>query len=208
LDERLSDVILDTVEKDNPQTVDQLAIFVAKKTYYSRKEILAGITALQGEGKLSFSEPVQNASVDVRPYFLTSRANSYWLTVGLAILTTVCVFLIPADAFPFAYIRIGFGLVFILSLPGYSLVRALFPGALPVKTSSETLDDLERLALSVGASLALVPLVGLALNYTPWGITLTSSVLALFVLTLLLSSIAVTREYRAAVGVQRPEELP
>ena len=190
MDERLVNVILDTVEKENPETVDLLVSLVEKKTSFSRLEIIAGVTALENDGKLSFDSLVEAVGVDIRPYFLT---------VGLATLTTAYVFLIPADAFPFAYIRVLLGFIFVLGLPGYSLVRALFPRALPLRTSSEGLDNLERIALSVGASLGLVPLVGLALNYTPWGITLTSTVFSLFILTLLLATIAVAREYRAAV---------
>jgi len=203
LDERLVSVILDTVEKENPETVDLLVTSVEKRTSLSRMEILAGISELENEGKLSFVTAVEGVGANTWSYFLKKRAMAYWLTVGLAVLMTACVFLIPADAFPFAYIRIALGFVFIFCLPGYSLVRALFLRALPLKTSSEVLDDLERIVLSVGGSLCLVPLVGLALNYTPWGITLSSTVFSLFVLTLLLATIAVTREHGAAVGAQQ-----
>jgi uncharacterized membrane protein len=46
-----------------------------------------------------------------------------------------------------------------------------------IKTSTENLDPIERIALSLGMSIALVPIVGLLLNYTPWGIRLTPIVL-------------------------------
>lgn len=61
--------------------------------------------------------------------------------------------------------RIALGLPFLLFLPGYTLLSALFP-----KKSS--LDSIERVALSFGLSIAIVPLIGLILNYTPWGIRL------------------------------------
>ena len=41
-----------------------------------------------------------------------------------------------------------------------------------MRALSKEIDDSERAALSIGMSLALVPLVGLLLNYTPWGIKL------------------------------------
>jgi uncharacterized membrane protein len=62
-------------------------------------------------------------------------------------------------------IRIALGLIFILFLPGYALIAALFP-------SGESIDWIERLALSFGLSIAVTPLIGLMLNYTPWGIRL------------------------------------
>jgi len=63
-------------------------------------------------------------------------------------------------------IRIVLGLPpFILLLPGYVLVAALYP-------HKGDLDPIERVALSFGLSIAIVPLIGLALNYSPWGIRL------------------------------------
>ena len=60
------------------------------------------------------------------------------------------------------------GLPFILFIPGYILVFALFP----TKKTDRGIDTIERLALSFGLSIAIVPLIGLILNYTPWGIRL------------------------------------
>lgn len=53
----------------------------------------------------------------------------------------------------------------VLFLPGYALIAALFP-------AKSNLDGIERTALSFGLSIAIVPLMGLGLNYTPWGIRL------------------------------------
>ena len=72
------------------------------------------------------------------------------------------------------YVRYALGGIFVLLLPGAMLITALYP-------EEEKLMDLKRLALSIGFSLAIVPLVGLALNYTPWGITLTPIMLSLAV---------------------------
>lgn len=65
-------------------------------------------------------------------------------------------------------IRLVLGLPFILFIPGYLLIYVLFP-----KKDVE-IDMIERIALSFGLSIAVVPLIGLGLNYTAWGITLTS----------------------------------
>ena len=62
-------------------------------------------------------------------------------------------------------VRIILGLPFILFFPGYTLIAALFP-------KRHSLDSIERVALSFGLSIAVVPLIGLILNYTPWGIRL------------------------------------
>jgi len=57
------------------------------------------------------------------------------------------------------------GLVFVLFLPGYAATAALFP-------ENDQIDGIERVALSFGLSIAIVPLIGLGLNFTPWGIRL------------------------------------
>lgn len=62
------------------------------------------------------------------------------------------------------------------------------------------IDGIERLALSFGLSIAVVPLIGLALNYTPWGIRLDPIVISLVLFTLIMAAIA---HYRRAL---LPEE--
>ncbi len=79
------------------------------------------------------------------------------------ILTAILILIITA--FPQSALRVILGLPFILFFPGYALIAALFP-------RRGDLGDLERIALSFGLSIAVVPLVGLVLNYTPWGIRL------------------------------------
>ena len=80
--------------------------------------------------------------------------------VVLALLLIALVFLAPDTTF-----RQILGLVFVLFLPGYAATAALFP-------ENDQIDGIERVALSFGLSIAIVPLIGLALNFTPWGIRL------------------------------------
>ncbi|NAZ27681.1 MAG: DUF1616 domain-containing protein [Thermogladius sp.] len=84
-------------------------------------------------------------------------------------------------------LRYFFGSIFVLFLPGYTLVRALYP--------RRELSPIEELALSIGLSLAVVPLVGLVLNYTPFGIRLTPVLASLSILVALQSLIGLYREY-------------
>lgn len=110
--------------------------------------------------------------------------------VGLVILTDIFV-LIPVLSESF--IRTVLGLPMILFLPGYSLVALLFP----TKTA---LEGIERAALSVGTSIAIVPLMGLVLNNTSFGIREIPLLVSLSVLTILLCAAAYVRRK------QLPEE--
>ena len=77
-------------------------------------------------------------------------------------------------------IRVIFGLPLVLFLPGYALIAALFP-------RRDDLDAIERIALSFGLSIAITPLLGLALNYTPFGIRLMPVLIVLSVFTVSLA---------------------
>jgi len=85
-------------------------------------------------------------------------------------------------------IRIIVGLPFILFFPGYTLIAALFP-------KKTQLDTIERVALSFGLSIAVVPLIGLILNYTPWGIKLYPILVSLTGFIVVMSAVAWIRRF-------------
>jgi uncharacterized membrane protein len=80
-------------------------------------------------------------------------------------------------------VRVALGLLLVLFFPGYVLVSALYP-------RRDQLNGVERIALGVGLSLALTPLLGLALNFTAWGIRLTPIVAILSLWTLGVAAVA------------------
>ena len=85
--------------------------------------------------------------------------------------------------------RIVVGLAFVLFFPGYALIAALFP-------KKDDLDGVERLALSFGLSIAVVPLIGLGLNYTPWGIRLYPILISLLTFIIIMAIVAWYRRRR------------
>ena len=108
------------------------------------------------------------------------------LCVALAlILVALIVF------FPDSLARQILGLIFILFLPGYAATSALFP-------ENDQIDGIERTALSFGLSIAIVPLIGLALNFTTWGIRLDP----------ILASVSGFILLASAVGWYRRRRLP
>jgi uncharacterized membrane protein len=85
-------------------------------------------------------------------------------------------------------VRSALGLGMVLFMPGYALVAALFPG-------SREIDGIEWTALSFGLSIAVTPLIGLALNFTPWGIRLDPIIVCLTIFTLICAVIANHRRH-------------
>ena len=110
-----------------------------------------------------------------------------FLCAGLALLLVALI-----SFFPDSLARQILGLVFVLFLPGYAATAALFP-------ENDQIDGIERTALSFGLSIAIVPLIGLALNFTPWGIRLDPIMASVSGFILLASAIGWYRRRRLPV---------
>jgi len=137
-----------------------------------------------GELKLRDPEPPKTL---VEYAFRLEYSLWFWTVVALAVLTLVVIY--TTSILPqLLVLRYFLGTLYVLYLPGYVLVEALYP-------EERELKPLERVALSVGLSLAVVPLIGLVLNYTPWGIRLEPVTFSLALYTLGVSLIALKRKY-------------
>lgn len=128
--------------------------------------------------------------------------------LGLVVFTNLAVFLPIVSETP---LRVVFGLPLVLFVPGYALIAALFPeaGGSPTEDgetaltdtedggmsalSDRGIDGIERVALSFGLSIAVVPLLGLVLNFTPWGIRLVPIMIAVSGFTILMTALAAKR---------------
>lgn len=118
-----------------------------------------------------------------------SEANRSWdlsLIIALSLVLALFIYLVPD--FPG---RIVVGLPFILFFPGYALIATLFP-------EKKSLDLIERIALSFGLSIAVVPLIGFGLNYTPFGIRLDPILWSLIAFNTILSILSMWRRSTSA----------
>jgi uncharacterized membrane protein len=112
--------------------------------------------------------------------------NDLIFIVAFVVISVVIITVPPLNATP---IRAAVGFPLVLFLPGYSLVSALFP-------RNDELDIIERIALSIGLSICVVVFIGLALNYTPWGIRLGPVLLALSAFTLIGTAVSALRRFK------------
>ena len=103
--------------------------------------------------------------------------------------TALCVIFVLVPILNGTVFRIILGLLLILFIPGYSLIAALFP-------KKNDLDGIERTALSFGLSIAVVPLIGLLLNYTPFGIRLDPVLISISIFTVFMSTAAYIRRWK------------
>ena len=112
------------------------------------------------------------------------------LVILLTLLCIPFVLIPPINESP---VRIILGLPLVLFLPGYALIATLFP-------RKGDLDGIERVALSFGLSIAITPLLGVGLNYTPFGIRLTPVLTVLSLFTIALAIGAWARRSRIPEG--------
>ena len=185
----LNEHIMQVVKNEHPKTVKQLVELVHQKHPLPQQEIIEHILDLQNQGKLTFKEDATFIPLTLKSHLSSSHSYWYWTIITLALATTASVFTISENAYPIVYARYLLGSIFVLLLPGYSLIKALFP--------TKELDNIERISLSIGMSLALVLITGLLLNYTPWEIRTTPVTLSLLALTTIFATAAIIREQQA-----------
>ena len=125
--------------------------------------------------------------------------QGFWMSVTLVATTVPVAIFVPENALLsgdgvyifLGVIRLLLGLVFIIFLPGYALFTILWP--------LHEKEDLTRYGISFGLSIAIAPILGLVLNFTPFGLNLISILVALNLFTLPLLSGGFLRRYRAVI---------
>lgn len=178
-----------TLYSNHPNTIGQLAQQVLLKRDIEEEKFVATVKEMVNDGSIALEAPTYQVE-NVLDYLLTPTLSGWlWSTMIVCGAAIMSVFII-SDIFPFNIVWSVLGSVFVLYLPGYALLRFFFG-------IRAEMDSLESFALSVGLSLALVPLMGLLLNYLPWGIRLGSIVASLSLLTLTFMIAAATRQYIA-----------
>lgn len=88
-----------------------------------------------------------------------------------------------------SYVRLFLAVVYVLFLPGYSLVELVF-------MFDKDVTSVERIAYSFGLSIAAVILLCYLLNYSPWGIRLEPLLFGISLFTMFCISLATVRKYR------------
>ncbi len=107
------------------------------------------------------------------------------IVLGLTVIT------VPLVALTSGIPRAILGVAFIAFIPGYVFISALFPG-------SKSINAIERLVLSIGSSLALVAIMGVILNFTPFGIRLWPFMICMVIFIIIMAAVAWVRRRRLA----------
>ena len=179
--------IENVLRSKHPATVAQLAQIVMAERPIDETDFVATIKAMEEDGSLILQEPSYEIESALDYVFTLPASGWLWSTLGVTALALIAVTTIP-DLFPLNVVRWLLGSIFVLYLPGYTLLQFLFP-------KGSEIDALERFALIIGVSLAIVPLIGLVLNFTPWGIRFSPITASLAAFTIMAAISAATRKY-------------
>lgn len=198
----LREFVRNTIETKRPKTVAELAELVSTDETVYEDEFMAALKEAVSEGGIELKEPSYNLESALDYLFTITISGWFWASMILAGSAILSVAFVP-DVFPVYVIRWVLGFVFVLYLPGYTLIQFLF-------SEKKELDTLERFALSVGLSLAVVPLIGLILAYLPWGIRLETITISLSLFVVSFAILAAARKYmrlRESAWGYRVEDL-
>jgi hypothetical protein len=166
--------------------VNDLVIRLVEERGLSPLEAAIEVYSMKESGGIRLLDPSPPKSLI--SYMFSFYSSWFWLLICALFMTLLSVYFFPATP-PFSWVRVLFGFLASLYLPGYAFIEALYP-------QRNELEELERFALGVGLSLALTPLTGFVLNYTPWGIRLNPVLVSLSLLTLFLGLIGLYRKFR------------
>lgn len=133
---------------------------------------------------------------------ITAPNAMIWRDFQLALLGAlglIALVVFGADIDALRPLQIVLGLLYILYIPGYCLMAALFP-------EHDALDGVERTGLSIALSIAIVPVLSLVINQLPWGLRPVPILIGEFVIMLTCMGIAIWRRSRLPANeVYAPE---
>ena len=150
---------------------------------YKQDKIIAKVIRLQTNNMILVRERVPYGRF--MDYLLSPISLWFW---ELSVATVVSLGLVFASSGLALYLRYVFGSLLVLFLPGYSLVGFIY-------FKKDDLDYLTRISVSFVMSLAITTLVGLVLNFTPFGITLLAVALSITGVTVGLLFLTALRKY-------------
>ena len=154
-------MVIDAIHKQRCRKIGDVVKTLQK---YDRtvtfEEVRDAIYQLKKEEEIEVFE--SNTEVSFLNYIKNiSESFPFWLTVLISSIMLIMIYLLPQTLTSF---RIVVGGILVFLIPGYASIQLLFP--------AKDMEITQQVVLSVGLSLAIVPLIGLLLNYSPWGLRL------------------------------------
>ena len=152
----------------------------------SRTRVAKVLYRLADDGTVRLQEAPRRS--DFSHYFFSGRNLEFWALSSIPLITGLTMLGMQPNM-PISLVRYILGSLIVLFLPGYGVLKTLY--------LREEMPWVQLLVFSLGLSLAIIPLVGVVLNYSPWGITLSGVFVSFLVIDLSLLFTAAVRQFAA-----------
>jgi hypothetical protein len=181
--------LLAALDSDRGVPVGELVGRVASSTRLPKSAVAKALYSMRREGYAKVEEPSVKESFLNR--FFSLRNLRFWVLLvvpfaaGLAII---------GSGFPYMlYARYLFGTLSVLLIPGLGAIEALY--------TKKELSELQSVVYGLAVSLVIVILVGVMLNYSPWGISLRTLFTSFFALDVSLLLLGAARRNLRTNGI-------
>ncbi|MHA1252756.1 MAG: DUF1616 domain-containing protein [Candidatus Helarchaeota archaeon] len=190
-DTKLSEIIINILKNNKNLTIKHLITKINSEYNYSNNQIIKCIKDMAKKGLINISKitihkekPFKNPIIN---YFLSKNSLSFWLSLIIIVISFFLVYYVPQNSIllqnPWliflGILRIIFGTIITIFLPGYLLLSLLY-------YNKKDLDILQMFGLSIGLSIIIIVIIGLIFNFIYFEITSINILIIIEALSLIL----------------------
>ncbi|EMR74193.1 Protein of unknown function (DUF1616) [Thaumarchaeota archaeon SCGC AB-539-E09] len=186
-DVKIYEMIINTIIEKKIESVETLVTIMEEKSSYSKVEIIDAVILLKDEDKISLSLEGDTEKPRFLTFIFSETSYWYWGIVVVSIMSLFVTHFISENNYPMIYIRYVFGFIFVIFIPGYSLVRLTY--------LNYKLPYLTQILYSVCLSIFIVMIIGLVLNFTNYGLQQKIIIYAILGISFSLSLITLIRSF-------------
>jgi hypothetical protein len=188
-------LVIHILEQEKPKTMNRLIKKIQSKHSIEEKEIIQSILYLQEQGRIRVENIQVSLPSTIMEYFFSMERMWYWIVITVSLTNLFSTFLMLERTGLLLYFKYLVGIIFAFFLPGYTIIKIIFPER---KTY-----DVEMIGLSISTSITLIILIGFFLSYSPWAINgyIMDSILSLCIIVV--ATIGVLNQYRLKNGIHR-----
>lgn len=184
---KIDEVLITIVAEKKPTSLDTLVqLAKMKMPSLTEVQIIENFSKLEKKGILKLEKKSQ-PSQSLLDYLKGGESVWYWVTIFVATLTMIITFIDSGNSYFLSCLRLIFGVIFILFLPGFVFIKLFF--------SENKSNFIMQLVLSIGLSLAIVPTLGLMLYYFQNSLPDDVITLNIFLFVVIFGSVAVLLRY-------------
>jgi hypothetical protein len=182
------DKIFDLISNYEFNDVKYLIEKIEEKHNIPKKKSIKIIIDLEDEKKIKFITKKYNSFIK---YLLSNIVNRFWgIQLFCASVFLLNIYRNP-EILPLKYFQNLMGVIFLLFFPGFSFVDFF------IKDGNN--NGLEKILFSVGISLLIVPVLGILLNNTPFGLNPLVLIIILWFQIFFMSIIKVYNDFKNQV---------